>query len=347
MADGDSGPRGVKRTRLDEENPSSGSSNNSAQQTRLASAKRSSAFWYSDGSLIIHASSTLFRIHRGFLAKNSSIFHDLTTFACTTDELHLDGCPVVEVSDSPEEWAELLGALYNPVYFLTTSEDHKADLITSYARLVSISTKYACAAIRAQAIRKLERYIPTSLASVPPTFGLPPFMLIGQFRKSNALMFLPYLYYVAMTETTADALWSIPNDVFSVEDKAVVFRARLNLQSRMRGTSLKYNYCSIPIIQECTCRANSHTMFLPPPLDETLFRAHVLSLHSRYSIHFIGKEQRLCANHIAVLIAAHEEGRAQAWMELPTAFGLEPWDKLQSIQDIDNQPTSSHETSDS
>ncbi|KIY48425.1 hypothetical protein FISHEDRAFT_73622 [Fistulina hepatica ATCC 64428] len=347
MVDSDSGPRGVKRTRSDEDNSSSGSSNGSAQQTRLASAKRSSAFWYSDGSLIIHASSTLFCIHRGFLAKNSSFFDDLTTFACIADELHLDGCPVVEVSDSPEEWAELLGALYNPVYFLATSENRRADFVRSYARLVSISTKYAFATIRAQAIRKLEECIPTSLVSVPPAFGLlPNSMLIGQFRKSNALMFLPYLYYVAMTETTADALWSIPNDVFSAEDKAIVFRARLNLQSSMRRTSLRYNYCSIPTIQECTCLANSHTTSLPPPYDQTLFRAHVLSNRSEF-IRIIGQRQGLCANHIAVLMTLHKEGRAQAWMELPTAFGLEPWDKLKSIQDIDNQPTSSHETSDS
>lgn len=74
--------------------------------------------WFFDGNIVIDASSTLFRVHRGVLAKNSDVFRDLFLVPqpiCST-ESEIDGCPVVQMHDSAEDWTHILNAMYDGRY---------------------------------------------------------------------------------------------------------------------------------------------------------------------------------------------------------------------------------------
>ncbi len=77
--------------------------------------------WFSDGSVVLQAESTLFRVHKSQLARRSVVFSDMftlpqpvvaTSHATIADETS-EGCPVVSLHDSAEDVANLLLALYD------------------------------------------------------------------------------------------------------------------------------------------------------------------------------------------------------------------------------------------
>ena len=97
--------------------------------------RRHPEFWFSDGSIILVARGTAFRVHKTFLGRKSEVFRDM--FALAQPELssfmeaedassdvdispavvqghQLEGCPVVCLhGDSPVDVEHLLYALYD------------------------------------------------------------------------------------------------------------------------------------------------------------------------------------------------------------------------------------------
>jgi BTB/POZ domain len=84
--------------------------------------------WFCDGSVILQADSTLFRVHKSQLSRRSVIFSDMftlpqpvtTTHATLADETY-EGCPNVKLHDSAEDVANLLLALYDGPCVLVAS----------------------------------------------------------------------------------------------------------------------------------------------------------------------------------------------------------------------------------
>ena len=82
--------------------------------------------WFCDGSVILQAESTLFRVHKSQLSRRSTVFSDMftlpqppvtTTRATLADETY-ESCPVVKLHDSAEDVENLLLALYDGPFVL-------------------------------------------------------------------------------------------------------------------------------------------------------------------------------------------------------------------------------------
>jgi hypothetical protein len=75
-------------------------------------------FWFRDGSIVLYVDKTLFRVHQTILAKHSEVFNDLFTLPQPTaeEEETVDGCRVVMLHDSKEDFVDLLNAIYDPSY---------------------------------------------------------------------------------------------------------------------------------------------------------------------------------------------------------------------------------------
>lgn len=73
-----------------------------------------SDIWYDDGNVILQAEGTLFKVHRGVLARSSSVFEDMFSFPQppSTDAEMLDGCPIVQLSDSAKEVQYVLEGIF-------------------------------------------------------------------------------------------------------------------------------------------------------------------------------------------------------------------------------------------
>ena len=69
-------------------------------------------FWFDDGSLILVAKRNIaFRVYRGLLAAQSTFFADKIASASSDPTQMSDGCPVVQVTDTPEEVAHFLAVV--------------------------------------------------------------------------------------------------------------------------------------------------------------------------------------------------------------------------------------------
>ena len=74
--------------------------------------------WFSDGSIVLKAESTIFRVHISQLARRSLFFRDLFSLPQpASDPVGLDGTfdgyPLLVLHDSAEDLCNLLKALYD------------------------------------------------------------------------------------------------------------------------------------------------------------------------------------------------------------------------------------------
>jgi hypothetical protein len=63
---------------------------------------------------VLQAGNTQFRVHWSVLALHSSVFSGMQGLPQRDDQLTVEGCPVVELSDDPQDVEYLLKALYIP-----------------------------------------------------------------------------------------------------------------------------------------------------------------------------------------------------------------------------------------
>ena len=79
--------------------------------------ERDEEFWFEDGTVILVAGGIEFRIYSGLLAAHSPVFRDLLAKPNPTRSDPSDGtygarCPIVHLSDSPEDLRHLLRACF-------------------------------------------------------------------------------------------------------------------------------------------------------------------------------------------------------------------------------------------
>ena len=67
--------------------------------------------WFDDGNIVLFAQHTGFRIYRGLLAAQSTVFADMFVSTSSTADETLEGCPVVYLTDSGVDLAHLLRIL--------------------------------------------------------------------------------------------------------------------------------------------------------------------------------------------------------------------------------------------
>lgn len=122
--------------------------------------------WFCDGSVILQAESTLFRVHKSQLSRRSIVFSDMfalaqppvmSTHATLADETY-EGCPVVKLHDSAEDVANLLLALYDGPFVSSLLFSHTVGIY------INTSTNCICIHVGSSAIMTLTT-LPLSLAS--------------------------------------------------------------------------------------------------------------------------------------------------------------------------------------
>ncbi|KDQ59529.1 hypothetical protein JAAARDRAFT_192038 [Jaapia argillacea MUCL 33604] len=69
--------------------------------------------WYDDGSIIVIAQSTMFKVYKGRLSQCSSVFQDMFCLSSSSTQELLDGCPMVHLSDSAQDVTHMLRAIHD------------------------------------------------------------------------------------------------------------------------------------------------------------------------------------------------------------------------------------------
>ena len=129
--------------------------------------------WFSDGSVVLRAEQTLFRVHMSQLSRHSAFFRDLFSLPQPPklgdgnddddDDGELpavvEGCPVLRLHDSAEDLGHLLMALYDgPTLGDNSREDFKV-----VSGILRLSTKYLIDSLRAKSLAHLSIAWPSSL----------------------------------------------------------------------------------------------------------------------------------------------------------------------------------------
>ncbi|KAH9835442.1 uncharacterized protein C8Q71DRAFT_709962 [Rhodofomes roseus] len=118
--------------------------------------------WYQDGTIILIAQGTGFRVYRGMLAERAEIFRDILSIPQPPDTQLAFGCPVVHLSDTAIALREFLNALFREERYSPTSDVDLAKL--SYR--IRLSHKYGAEKLLKRSIQELQKLYPTDYSSV-------------------------------------------------------------------------------------------------------------------------------------------------------------------------------------
>ena len=98
----------LKRPRLSVSDDASTSDANESHPGRI---QRHPEFWLDDGNVILVAGDTAFRVYRGLLESQSTVFQDMfASSSAIPDESYRD-CPIVHLTDDPEDLRDFLRVL--------------------------------------------------------------------------------------------------------------------------------------------------------------------------------------------------------------------------------------------
>ncbi|KAJ7690103.1 hypothetical protein B0H17DRAFT_1331519 [Mycena rosella] len=117
-----------------------------------------SEIWMPYGDIVVQVESTLFRVNRDILAKHSSVFESMFLLPQPANQETIDGCAVVELSDSTKDVKILLTAMYDPFHHKFSQP---FEVVAAYLRL---GRKYDIMAFKDDAVSRLRHEFPSRLA---------------------------------------------------------------------------------------------------------------------------------------------------------------------------------------
>ncbi|EPQ57627.1 hypothetical protein GLOTRDRAFT_127984 [Gloeophyllum trabeum ATCC 11539] len=146
--------------------------------------------WFEDGTVVLQAESTIFKVHRTILARNSTFFKDMFSNAEPDKGEQHNGCPLIIVQDKSSDMTLFLKAMYTPGY----SESLK--LFIEIASLLMIASKYGSKYFRALSTDKLRTVCPTTFAAWDRNASvLEPGKMIQLAQQCDLRKFLPASMY--------------------------------------------------------------------------------------------------------------------------------------------------------
>ncbi|KAJ7459350.1 hypothetical protein FB451DRAFT_1272563 [Mycena latifolia] len=172
---------------------------------------RSNEVWFEDGTVVLQAEKTLFRVYRGVLAAQSPIFRDMFAIPQPPTGETYEGFPLVILPDSSDDLRLFLLATHDAGYFTNSPVDG----MNTLAGLLRLSRKYEVDHIRSRMISILKCIYPSTLSAFlarepPPGFvtdGCSDFIALNlALEKDDILPILPGVYYACACYRAAELL---------------------------------------------------------------------------------------------------------------------------------------------
>ncbi|PPQ89863.1 hypothetical protein CVT25_004779 [Psilocybe cyanescens] len=305
---------------------------------------RSQKFWFEDGSVIVQAESTQFRLYRGLLAKHSTFFNDLSQVSQPAWETMIEGCPVIIVSDRAKDWHNLLTLVHHLHDYADTNHSYSIFELISFLRL---GHKYQFDRIRLMASRALKHRFPCKLrdwdSSCNPSMDQIvssaadssashnfEFELINIAPDAGLQTILPAVYLkcfsshglkkifsgITLPDGTSSSLSPTTQATLSIGHEKLIL-ASIDLLIK---PLLSFNYSGCKNTDNCRVQCAG------------IVSRYITQILTEFASDGFEDEDFCwgCMPKIASLIA---EGRKKLWDMLPSYFGLPKWDKLKDWDD--------------
>ncbi|KAJ7608513.1 hypothetical protein DFH06DRAFT_1248240 [Mycena polygramma] len=288
--------------------------------------------WFPDASLVLQASNRLFRVSGGLLCARSPVFRDILSIPQPENEPTIEGCPVVILHDSPDDTEYFLRAVFDSGFFERPPAPASFNVVAGILRL---SLKYDVEYLQQRAILHLSAALPHTLADYDARAPGSPFgarnsefALLTLVHELGPIWALPMAMYFACCLPVNALLDGIPFDGYTTHLSPSLQRtlliARSTLAISQTHTVLR---ClrSLPC-EECASRdlclvksRHAHDAFTGikgvNPLD-------VMDPAVWTTLTPI-----LCAACYRAAKTEHQAAREKVWAELPSVFGLKPWEE--------------------
>ncbi|KII87430.1 hypothetical protein PLICRDRAFT_112998 [Plicaturopsis crispa FD-325 SS-3] len=301
----------AKRKRVDE-------TDNSPSSSRIQ--KRSSDFWYHDGSVILEAESTQFRVHIGVLAEQSPVFKDMLQLSEPVTEGSVDACPVVHLSDSAMDLNHFLRAVYKWRLF---SGQTKTPLPT-LAAFLRLGKKYSVEHIYIYAHNRISGQYSSSIDifrsggnnNIVKYKGME-FDLARLLRETGTLSPLPFVFYsCGQNYSTAELLDGFKPSGPSLD--AIDRTTCLLGLEKLRAEALVH----------LRAWENTQPGCLSPEICEQDKAKVIIALSARtynfdaFQCFDTDWEADLCTTCRTFIQADYDANRRLLWRKLPSFFGL-------------------------
>ncbi|KAI0640938.1 hypothetical protein C8Q79DRAFT_424060 [Trametes meyenii] len=118
--------------------------------------RRDSEYWFDDGSIVIVARDTAYKVHKSILARHSRVFSDLFSAPQTTADDYVECTPAVHVQDAPSDFSNLLKALYDTPQDSTLFQHDQRLSFAVVAGLYELAHKYQIDNLAEEMLRRLK-----------------------------------------------------------------------------------------------------------------------------------------------------------------------------------------------
>ncbi|KZP23530.1 hypothetical protein FIBSPDRAFT_786044 [Athelia psychrophila] len=317
---------------------------------------RSESLWLEDGSIVLQAEGKQFKVYRGLLALQSTVFEDMFAFPQPpSGEELVEGCSIVHLSDSAVDVEFVLEEIFLRRWLAPAGGPIPIAAIAAFLRL---GNKYDIQTLHREAIRRLAIEYPTNLAGFDQILHgcqrCNDVMKYEQWshvdvanlaREQNLLALLPIALFWICRLWHADAL-PVATKGQKRADKTISALSPINERACLQAYHILVNLkerntyswvfsppsaypgCTTPILGAAAgitqCRIAREEL-----LRSLLFPAAVIGCILKWEDEW---EEGMCAHCIAVAEQRHGEGRQQSWDALPGVFGLPGWEEL--IKDL-------------
>ncbi|KAI0669061.1 hypothetical protein C8Q78DRAFT_978943 [Trametes maxima] len=315
-------------------------------------------FWLDDGNIILNSRNVSFKVYKGMLAEHSDVFKSMYQIAqgVQAPSEQQDGCPVVQLDDSPDDLRELFRLIFPRHHGLKLTKnnidievlsaiirlDHKYELTDLYAQATGYLSEYYTSNYDAWASEtNASRWEPEPIHAISA---------IALARLTNTPSILPTAFYVCATLSPSEIMegYTRRDGVIERLSKEDMKRC-LNLRDRLvnahtvitltlfkapsktctaRHSAMSNRMPSVTgcaaflgaLLERCTLGSFSRTLTSPGALMSWVPCIEYYS--SLATLREIGLRTALCAECKTHFEENDEQKRRAVWNELPRLIGI-------------------------
>ncbi|KAJ7292221.1 hypothetical protein C8J57DRAFT_1274861 [Mycena rebaudengoi] len=294
-----------------------------------------SDIWFDDGSIVLQAETTQFRIYKGTLSSHSTVLKDL--IANMKENKGVDGCPLLHLDDKAADVGIILRALTDRGSY-PANEPLEFEVVAAFLRL---GRKYGIKVLYDDGFSRLSIVFPSTVVDFTSGRWEPKrkkklnfTTLYSDFaadvlllaRELSLLPILPVILYtlsqmVLLDPPRADTQHSILR--LSRDDRDILLFSLMPLRAAHLEHLYTWLHSDPPVSEHCSQRAQcgkakvelARDVWAPP------LAGLFLSWWTRF-------DKRLCPECAAAGRKLHSAGREKLWQKLPSIYGLPPWEEL-------------------
>ncbi|KAJ7715206.1 hypothetical protein B0H16DRAFT_1616873 [Mycena metata] len=310
----------------------------------MASIQKSEALWFSPEVVILRADTRIFRVFAAILKAQSSVFADMFTFPQppSADMESIDGFPVVELHDKPEDVEVFMKAIFDSSFFAPPWAETRYDHALGILRLAH---KYDVPYLRRRALEHLNPAFPTTLIAYDDREGsdLVSFSALHVHRtlatirtatEVGALWLLPVAYYDLCKQSAEQLIF---NASWKDLGENVQRSCLIGHDSQRKHIHKIYQFLSVvkKTGGSCADPTKCNALFQRLSLTPLQYSASPLDGWGEGTFQVLAHTgSGMCNNCFTENKALHAAARQEFWDQLPQMFGLPGWAELEEMKRV-------------